>query len=589
MKWFGRTDNWNRKFSMKETLEKLLKGIQATWEKEEFDGGLSYSFKFQGGHFKALFSDDTSFLFIAFPFFATIGIKHLHELREICNKYNLTTRFTKMVYTPMEENADNLAVHLETSIRVSDYSDKLQNDFQWLLETCFQDIHALRQQLQDLENGKFQGEEEERITRQAETAMLQMLEETCLDSTTSDILHGNTLEEPTIGSLLAKMWQTSPLSLDFQELTIVTERMDHITVTEEIRDFKIASLLTHIDFTHIVSDAKGDEHPMRFVRSEATGIVHFALSDKHVQTVVIYLSAENEHSGVLSMRVTMACPQKATSPTYSLESRGERTQQHYSFLLNLYTQNSSQDRMECEYRLQEAKEAQALGKTLTKQQLLLLRSKTADIAYNVFCGHRHLICHEYIHAIAHFENVFYTLHCKDFDAFKSTEQKLFNDVCFYLGLSYMKIGMLERAQFFLDFILEVHSYGYAIVITRNMMLLHDPRIAGYVNGKYKELIDMLKTSEGNEMPSNIYQYKHFLMILNAKILVDKGEILEAMQWAKALADEGCDSEYLKKLMEYLKQYGDLNNDKRPELRKQYEKLIEKLGEDAADDILNTES
>ena len=42
-------------------------------------------------------------------------------------------------------------------------------------------------------------------------------------------------------------------------------------------------------------------------------------------------------------------------------------------------------------------------------------------------------------------------------------------------------------------------------------------------------------------------------------------------------------------MEYLKQYGDLNNDKRPELRKQYEKLIEKLGEDAADDILNTES
>ena len=55
MKWFGRTDNWNRKFSMKETLEKLLKGIQATWEKEEFDGGLSYSFKFQGGHFKALF------------------------------------------------------------------------------------------------------------------------------------------------------------------------------------------------------------------------------------------------------------------------------------------------------------------------------------------------------------------------------------------------------------------------------------------------------------------------------------------------------------------------------------------------------
>ena len=92
MKWFGRTDNWNRKFSMKETLEKLLKGIQATWEKEEFDGGLSYSFKFQGGHFKALFSDDTSFLFIAFPFFATIGIKHLHELREICKKYLKSAR-----------------------------------------------------------------------------------------------------------------------------------------------------------------------------------------------------------------------------------------------------------------------------------------------------------------------------------------------------------------------------------------------------------------------------------------------------------------------------------------------------------------
>lgn len=279
MRWFGKTDGRNRQFSVKDTLEKLLKGIQATWEREEFDGGQAYTFKFQGGYFKALFSDDSAFLHLAFPCIATVGIRHLHPLREICNSYNTTTRFTKVVYTPIEAQADSLALHLETSLRLAEYSAGLQRDFQWLLELCFHDTHQLRQQVQDLENGKFQSEEEEQINRQAETALLQQLETLCLDASPDTMLTVVGEEELTVGSLMTKMWQTAPQTLVFHDLTIVTERLDHLSAHDEIRDFKVASLLTRLHFTLPTADTEVDT-PQRFVRSEATGVLHFAPPDQ---------------------------------------------------------------------------------------------------------------------------------------------------------------------------------------------------------------------------------------------------------------------------------------------------------------------
>lgn len=587
MRWFGKTDGRNRQFSVKDTLEKLLKGIQATWEREEFDGGQAYTFKFQGGYFKALFSDDSAFLHLAFPCIATVGIRHLHPLREICNSYNTTTRFTKVVYTPIEAQADSLALHLETSLRLAEYSAGLQRDFQWLLELCFHDTHQLRQQVQDLENGKFQSEEEEQINRQAETALLQQLETLCLDASPDTMLTVVGEEELTVGSLMTKMWQTAPQTLVFHDLTIVTERLDHLSAHDEIRDFKVASLLTRLHFTLPTADTEVDT-PQRFVRSEATGVLHFAPPDQPLQTLVLHLAAENEHSGVLSMRITMTSPEKPASPTASLDVRSERPPFHHSFLYHVYTHPYDQLRMECAYRLQEAKEAQAHGKPLTRLQRLLLRSTSADVAYNLFSGHRHLVAGEFFHAIAHLENVFYALHRTETDVLRSPHRKLFFDVCFYLGLACHKMEMWERAQFFLDFLLEVHSHGYAIVVTRNMTLLHDPRLPLYIDRSYRELVDMLKLSPGPDVPPLVQRYKHFLMCVSARLLVDKGEVAEAMQWTKALVDEGCRSENLKRLMTLLKPHADLAADKRPELLRQYELLLDTLDEEATDDALDGE-
>ena len=55
-----------------------------------------------------------------------------------------------------------------------------------------------------------------------------------------------------------------------------------------------------------------------------------------------------------------------------------------------------------------------------------------------------------------------------------------------------------------------------------------------------------------------------------------------------MVDEGCRSENLKRLMTLLKPHADLAADKRPELLRQYELLLDTLDEEATDDALDGE-
>ena len=587
IKWFSKRNENCHEPAPKDVFEQLLRGIQTTWKIDDFEGGCCYTFKFQGGYFKGSISDDSMLVHIAFPFIATLSIEHLHTLRQICNNYNYTTRFTKVLYVQTEDNPELLALHLESSIRLSHYTEELQRDFEGILSVCFRDLHKLRYQLDEIENGNNEDNEEENISKNAENALMQMLEETAIGSEFSLKNPLNDTERYTIGSVICQILQADSMEdVGFQELSIVTERLDHINTAEKIRNFRIVSLLTRIDFIDPQTALEADsDKPMRFVRSEATAIVHVSSSDRGTQSVVLHLSAERETSDELYIRLTIVCPEKAISPEYSLDNRAEREPKNYSFLISLPTKTCEQQHQEFEYRLQEAKNIQEQGGSLSKEQLLLLRCNEADVQYNVFRGYRCLVRKDYPNAIRHLENAFFFLHKKGI-SLSEQEHRVFLDICLFIGISYMNLRMLEKAQYYLDFITDEQSFGYVLVRARNMRMLHDPRLLSYINKKYGELQDLLQKRKEKEPPQPLIRYKHFLMMMHVRVFADEGDFDNAMRWAEALHYEGHENPILEKLTDYLKTKIGKNDDNSEEIRKKWEELYNRLCEEEDDDALN---
>lgn len=576
-KWFRRAKTAGQaEPTSQPVLEQLLKRMQVKWEKDSIDNGDAYEFKYQGGYFKVLTTENSPFIHIIFPFITTTGIANLHNIREICNGYNVATRYTKAIYTQMDEAPQSLALHLETNIRAEAYSQQLQQDFEWLLQTCFHDAHSLRHQLEEAQSEDAPNKEETQMYRHAEMAMLQEMEGKILNPQHTDRSRLGTdgTGSPSIKGILTRVFQTN--AINFPQMTIATERLDHIEDEESIRDFKIANLLTQVDFAH--SGDSTATPPQRFVRSEATAIVHVEIGGTAAQSIVFHLSAEDEGDDALAMRLTIACPEKAISAHHSHSSRDARERRHYSFLLNIPTKKGTDHlHHEYKYRLQEAQEAQKQRQTLTREQKLLLRCKDSELEYDAFCGYRHYVRKEFFNAIQHLENAFYRIRGKR-RRLSASKMNLYHEICFYLGCCYVSLGMHERAQYFLNEIRHIHRYAYVLLCVRNMDRLHNPELLTYVNRMYNELQELHRYSGEEDLPEGLVRYRHFLLMTQIRLLADAGEFAEAMQWAKILQSEGYDSEQLGHMLAHLKEQAE-SIGKELENRERWNDIMEIFKED----------
>ncbi len=529
-------------------LEHILEMLPTKWERKEMEAGFCYSFSYQGGNFSAFTQTGTTLVHVYLPYFIQTSIEYLHQVQALCNAFNNMTLYTKVVYQVKEDDAHTLFLHLETHLRLSEWKPALQDDFSQLLASVFQGVYELRKSVADMENkeGDFKDEEAE-IFSKAERDSARSTESALRDFRLTE--QGDMLaampDRYALGDLVRRIFGTSDMA--FLRLTITTESMVNLEDEESIRTFDLCRLLTdaHLEEAaevpsgHLEEESEGtqEESPLRFVREEASAIVAMMRADGTTIRLLIFLMAESEEGGRLSMRLTAVCPQPPISDSYTADTATRQSPLSFTFLLAKPAGNPVQLRKEYEYRYREAEEARKKHQTLTNGQKLLLLHGKSTTNYNLYWGRRNFILGHYYDAISYLENEYYNVAGKHHRMGKY-EQECFYDTCYYLGACYMEIGMHERAQFFFDIILDIPNPSYVCACTYNLTILKDYRLLPYINGIYNRFQELTSHSEPSMLPPTLQHFKRLLMVSHVRAFMRQDNYEEAQRWLKAMTAEG---------------------------------------------------
>lgn len=484
-------------FSADDVVQRMLAHLNATWQSQPLSDnrGTDFSFTYQRGAFHTITHHDHHDVIIHFLFFEETTTGQLDNVRYACNAFNQHTIPLKAIYSIQGEE-HKVFVHLTANLRLTLWTQALEDDFAQLLSLCFEGARNFRSMLQDiisqdvtnLEERNAFGQRERQLAHEAEIMQQEGLGRTY---DTEHLLLSDLLAVVTGKSDLGEMSPASDVDLTDVMLSLGNEGApgEGKSIVTSIEGGK-RKFLVHLDELDTIE------------------------TSLYYRVTVVNLSGDGKHSS----------------------SHVHDQDDHLRSFVISYCPASERDKLsEFDYLWQEAKAKRERGHELSADERFMLQSADNDVAYCLYWGRRFYLSRDFYHALIHLENAYRALYTC-FHQLDKAERREFFELCYYIGQCYMYLDMPRHAYYYLDGLFNLNSIRYTQAYINAIVKGRDFRALGVVSAVLANVERLYE--EGPETDSrnreDLYEFILFLRRSKARILIDQESLDEAESLLRSL-------------------------------------------------------
>lgn len=526
-------------FNPCEVLEQMLDRLQVQWDVQRFpehDDERGYTFSFQGGNFRILSKPCNSFIHLQFFYFDDALISELNIVRNLCNDFNCMVPSFKCCYDIKSEE-NKVCVHLISSLRLSRWTPSLQNDFKQRLVDTFGMARIYRERLEKMTNSKrgdveLDGAMHRRIDHLTHEAEMEMQTTSFRTYDTNHLMLSDML--------------TAIKGYDVQLGT--TRVIDYAATngnpaSEYNGDIDLTALLIN-DPSPSTSDAaatlKTDRLALFTTIGQAKATSELMISLRHTATA----------EGIFYFHVDILRLDSAPQPNNSFSSRAGDNERHISFVMSYCPMDDSKKLSEFKYLWGEAHDKARRGAELTSQEQMLMLSEEPNAAQCLYWGMQFFMKRNYYQALLHFENG-YNWVCPQHHTLNKAQRRIFNELCYYIGLCYLHLKCPKLAYYYLDGLFNCNNVNYARAYINSIVKSRDYRAMDIVNRMLENVQSIIdKADTDGEIPSDdVLSFELFLRRAYVNVLCDQNRLKEAENELRYLiGDDKSHESYLLRLL-----------------------------------------
>lgn len=524
-------------FNADDVVTRMLRNINAKWEVNTGDSGVSYyHFQFQRGFFHMMPSGDRHLAYIHFLNFMDCPFGQLDNVRDACNRFNQRYPDMKVFYS-IDAERHKIRMHLATSLRLMIWSEVLERDFADTLMLCFEasryfaltydkivesDVNNLEERISLTKREQYLAHETE-MKLQAGSWHIYDTQRIVLKDALAMILHAK--------------------EIVYETLTITTEELSTIDNPQTIENLDIGALLVDME----------SETP-RFIRQQATLVLQVKIGNKR-QTLLLHIGAESEAEGVLYMRLTFVQPERILSMSHSMEKRDADNSQSLTFVMSYAPACDKEKQAEFDYLWQEMQNKQQRGEELSDELRFMSICQHPDTGFHLYWGRRLFLAKRYYEALCHLENAYYPLR-KQYHDLQRQERRLFFELSYYIGMCFLHLAMPERAYFYLDGLFNRNNLRFTQGYINALVASHDYRALEVVESILKNLQRLNKDNDTGEITdearAELDRFMLFLRRAKGRVLLDNLKLDAAEEeLRKLLPEDKRHEQYLLEQLAYI--------------------------------------
>ena len=474
-------------------LDSTLRSLNCEVQWHEDDGTKVGSYTFQDGSFLLYVPKSVPFVRLCFPLFSSESLDLLDLVRQVCNKINVQTQGTRLVYTLDGE-------HYEVHVHALDNFVLDPNQAKGVLTGAMQGMFVSRNQFYtDLESAKMEQDRSANSSPELDKAQEQRLQtmlfehEVCFSGVAMPLR-----ERPTRHITLAEF-----VAETLQEEHIIPSRLD--IMGDDIRQTIDASkdnalrkqLSDYVLSSALVADG-------RFVRHDVTLRLVFFTADQPYERRYLTLSlmAGKATPEALYFQVSALLP--PLLPDVVLEDKGKSGEMKSCSVLMAYDLKDGKHLQdEFLYLWNDAKDKLSNNQSdlLSDEQRLIVTLTDAHLATSLYFGKRLFLAQRYLEALRQLRKAF-TFWRGKYENMRAGERKLFGELCFMLGFCCDALGQYRQGYYFLSLVDMNDDTEYVREMVFNLVSQDDPRATGFIDS----CLNFVRKSVENDTGRDLNEY-----------------------------------------------------------------------------------
>lgn len=179
---------------------------------------------------------------------------------------------------------------------------------------------------------------------------------------------------------------------------------------------------------------------------------------------------------------------------------------------------------------------------MAQEQGLLDRIKSRDAAYATYWGQVLFTADRFFEASFYLQNAYDQIAptMNDPANLPSETVELFFDICYFLGVSYYKLGRYRDSYYFLDIIVQQHRLRWTQQYILTLVALRDPRLESLLANIRNQLADQVDDEENGPHIKYLIQFIDRQMIL---VCIQQGKIDEARKALESRLESEPDDDF----------------------------------------------
>lgn len=523
-------------FHADDVVTQMFQNLQVKWETRQLpNNSTDYHFMYQRGDFRLLVKHNLHTVSVHYLFFHDASMLHLDHARSVCNLFNQRFSELKAIYS-VNESKYEVDFHLTASFRLTTWSQSLEDDFARQLTLFFEGAREFRSIFKEQVG---EGTKDPEATAASEKREKYLALETEMENEDA-IWRSHDTEHISITDLLCIA--TGNAEHEVASLTIITDNVseDNFESNQGFRriEWPDTEDISNFDVTSFMVDDSDDSPKFR---CHCCTLVIVTLRG----TLTVLLEATEEANNTLYFNVTMTFSGDLPSPTNSHDSQQADENRRCSFVMSYNRKSNADKHAEFDYLWQEAKDRREQGLSLDKEQEFVQLGHKADVAYNLYWGQHFYLNHNHLEALCHLENAYHMLY-RDFHKMQKSERKQFFDLCYYIGMCYLRLQRPKQAYYYLDSLFNLNDIRYTQAYINCLVKGHDYRALGVVTGVLNNVQRIYddEPDAPDEGRRHLLEFILFLRRSKARILIETERLDEAEKVLRELLNDDTNHESL---------------------------------------------
>ena len=504
-------------------LERALKSLNVTPQIEIVEDGMKdLTFEFQSFKFIIRNREGSKHSQVFLPYIHNCGLQYYDVVRGLCNYLNGTIPMATLEYN-INEKEGNIDIHIVAGLPTIQSKEDMLHTTNLVLNSCIQLRCAFHDQIAmamaQIGNQQPSDYEYDHACNERGNAILASTDarasEACSDEQTETVAD---VDSYALASWIERC-DVLPKQAVLREIACKSDDGYSFKSTDAdtIAAYRIVEPIIHQIGSDQAPTAQTAEIRVTYAYRDPQNKDNKDALEERNHLLVITLERAAVNDSVVYVRINYLLSDRKASSALRAPASESVQPKAGTLTVGFDLKDGKKKKAEFDYMRVDAKDKEKEGKQdeWTEEQKLIHQITNPDVAYNLYWGKKLLLQERYYEATVHLEYVWkwYNEHCTS-DAQQQIDDKKFSEICFLLGISYLKLSQYEKAFPYLDYasmIKENLSYQRAflncsIAMGNYVLALH------FINEELNKLnpyIDQCNIND-QEMPSYVSDYYHYL-------------------------------------------------------------------------------